>query len=704
MLNKSAKLAIVSLLSLSLTAIGTTVFANNSLNGVDVRKNSADGLEFTLYTTSPYADNVIVTKKSDNKYVILMPNVGSASARPDLSSVKDVVSNVDVRAINDGGNGYTKVTVITTKPVSIKTNTAKSAPETAEQREYRALIAQQKTKPAQPVQTTKPQTAKASTPSASVFKLPEIQPTVSPAEKVKEMQKAQPAVKPAAAPSPKPAEKQVAEKKQNVINAVNKKLQETVKKEEVKKVEKQQIKEKQAVDKEIKNIVPPAPPAKTAQTTQAEPAKPVAAPVQKDIKTPKPINRTNYITKIKNTIQQRMPDNMPLTIAIVLIPLICLITLFKVIKASVIKSNILKKSFADNLSKKPIETPSYDNIINNESLSWQEKYQQYRDESGENKKAKPKETKYNFIAPKVQKSAQAKPSVKSEAKIMNEEVSTPQKLEQIYNTSPSVEKTPLEQEIQLSDSELLAKEPQVQEEENTIQKQLTKTIKLKAFEQKMALEETSRNKKVKHRRVQLELPKEGKHVELGFSQLHTNPRAFKNGNLSVSDLIAKSDKLLGKKKESKPANDYEMITVDEYFNIIGDNDISKVTSPLSDKVADTLAQIRPASNFQPSHRAVTNPISHLRNETKEDYLNGLIVKSGYNIDNDRGFYLVSLDGISALIGRINEEVFVLKKFDRNIDKPLQVRMDNPNVYMVKAGNFKSLVEVSKNQMGVLIEL
>ena len=337
MLNKSAKLAIVSLLSLSLTAIGTTVFANNSLNGVDVRKNSADGLEFTLYTTSPYADNVIVTKKSDNKYVILMPNVGSASARPDLSSVKDVVSNVDVRAINDGGNGYTKVTVITTKPVSIKTNTAKSAPETAEQREYRALIAQQKTKPAQPVQTTKPQTAKAPTPSASVFKLPEIQPTVSPAEKVKEMQKAQPAVKPTAAPTPKPAGKQVAEKKQNVINAVNKKLQETVKKEEVKKVEKQQIKEKQAVDKEIKNIVPPAPPAKSAQTIQSEPAKPIAIPVQKDIKTPKPINRTNYITKIKNTIQQRMPDNMPLTIAIVLIPLICLITLFKVIKASVIK-------------------------------------------------------------------------------------------------------------------------------------------------------------------------------------------------------------------------------------------------------------------------------------------------------------------------------------------------------------------------------
>lgn len=58
----------------------------------------------------------------------------------------------------------------------------------------------------------------------------------------------------------------------------------------------------------------------------------------------------------------------------------------------------------------------------------------------------------------------------------------------------------------------------------------------------------------------------------------------------------------------------------------------------------------------------------------------------------------------ALIGRIKEEIFVLKKFDTQIEKPLQVRQDNPNVYMVKTDGFRSLVEVNDNKMGVLIEL
>ena len=94
----------------------------------------------------------------------------------------------------------------------------------------------------------------------------------------------------------------------------------------------------------------------------------------------------------------------------------------------------------------------------------------------------------------------------------------------------------------------------------------------------------------------------------------------------------------------------------------------------------------------------------MRNETKSSYINGLIVKSGFNIDDNKGFYIVNLDGKSALIGKVNDEVFVLKKFDTNVTNPIQVRHDNANVYMVKAGGFKSLVEVNDDKMGVLIEL
>ena len=82
---------------------------------------------------------------------------------------------------------------------------------------------------------------------------------------------------------------------------------------------------------------------------------------------------------------------------------------------------------------------------------------------------------------------------------------------------------------------------------------------------------------------------------------------------------------------------------------------------------------------------------------------GLVIKTGYNIDENRGFYIANVDGMNTLIGRINNETFVLKTFDKNVDN-LQVRYDNENVYVVKAGDFKALVDVSEDKMGVLIEL
>ena len=85
-------------------------------------------------------------------------------------------------------------------------------------------------------------------------------------------------------------------------------------------------------------------------------------------------------------------------------------------------------------------------------------------------------------------------------------------------------------------------------------------------------------------------------------------------------------------------------------------------------------------------------------------MDSLIVKSGYNIDEERGFYVVNVDGTSALVGRVKDEVFVLKKFDNNVEKPLQVRRDQPNVFMVKADGYRSLVKIDEEKMGVLVEM
>ncbi len=742
MIKNSEKLGLILLLCLSLTNISSgPALADNTLNQVDIRKNSTDGLEFTLYTSSPYADNVVVTKKSDNKYVILMPNVNNAStAKPDFGYAKDVVTDVDVRAINDGAGGYTKVTVITNRPVNIKTNTANTSPVTQEQKEYRALIAQKKTS----VQTPAPNTTQQ---KSAGFKLPEIQPTKT-AQDIAASKTTKKTAENTAKTVTKPAVSKIASSANSQDSNIKKVS--TTKTEPVK----QKAEQKPTTNTEqTLNKNTDAPKTKISENNQkilSSTAENIGKSLDVAIQIPSPQAET---TETSSNIGQsagifisklihKMPQNLPVTLVLVLVPLFCLISLFNLIRNSLIRSQALKASFLNNIAKRRKPIQNYDNIINNENLSWQEKYQQYMDVSGErieamNKAQEAQNEKYTFITkpdaieevqqnqgtyqtiqqpesqsnmqPKVAASKPTKPEPKAaQSKFVTN--SRLEKLERLLHISPNKEKTQIENDIieteniPLSienDNNIQLVQPTVSED-NAINESI-KPIKLKAFAEKDTLEETRRNKRIKHRRIQIELPQEGPHINLGDSELHTNHRMFKNANLSVSDLIATNNKFLNKPEFKEDKNDYEVISVDEYFNIM-DNDKSKVTSSLSDVVANSLASIKPSHTQNTKTSNITNPITKNQNETKADYLSGLIVKSGFNIDANRGFYLVSLDGKSAVVGRIGEEVFVLKKFDRNIDKPLQVRMDNPNVYMVKADNFKSLVEVGQNNMGVLIEL
>ena len=141
--NKYIKIIVVGLV-LGISAISLTTSANE-LNKLDIKKSNSAGsaLNVTIFTENPYNENVAVSQKADNKYVILIPNISGANAsNVDFSSIKDVVSDVNVKSINDGVNGYTKVTLTTTKPVSITTSAKKSTPLTEEQKAYKNLIAQ----------------------------------------------------------------------------------------------------------------------------------------------------------------------------------------------------------------------------------------------------------------------------------------------------------------------------------------------------------------------------------------------------------------------------------------------------------------------------------------------------------------------------------------------------------------------------------
>ncbi len=597
----------------------------SSLVQMDIKKTSESAVDVTFFTTE-IENRPLVTRKSNNKYVILMPSVaGDKTSAPDLSAVKDIITNVDIKNVDDGISGYTKVTFITTKPVNIKTYTQKIAPLTSEEKEAKALIAKVKADSQQSVVSSesKKENTSAKTPTTGKILSAE-------------------------------------NKKQNGITHSKKSVQ------------------------PVKAAILPE---KISEPISSEPAETISKnmpliPDKVESLTPKDIDKFDIkeiekVEKIAYSDNSKKPYNAGWTV--VILPLLALYMMLKMIKSSVHRSKVLRASFAENLSRKPYVKKNYDNIINDSELNWQERYQKFVQESN----GQIKNRRYNFIK-----------TNDTVNKIDEKRI----ELENTLSKTPEIYKP---HEIEIPEEP----KPEVQSEDNAIQKDLNE-IKLKAFAKPLSLHTSNRNR-VKKALPKMPRMKEGKFVKLETNPLNATSRRFRDANLKVSDLIKTGSQYIpndtqGVKLSEKEQN-YIMSSVEEYFALLDKEQARKITrqdNDLSKKVAASLAQVKPSMKMKNTNtKLVSNPI-----ENKDDnYLDGLVVKSGYNIDENRGFYLVSLDGITALVGRVKEEIFVLKKFDENVNK-LQVRLDEGNVYMVKAGDFKSLVDVDENKMGVLIEL
>ena len=161
---------------------------------------------------------------------------------------------------------------------------------------------------------------------------------------------------------------------------------------------------------------------------------------------------------------------------------------------------------------------------------------------------------------------------------------------------------------------------------------------------------------------------------------------------------------------NKENENYLLSSLDEYLSIL-DSEDSKSTTAIARPVSSNLSHPKTSMSDVMRRSGVTNPIAQAPSPMEKfggnkplPYMNGLIVKSGYNIDSEKGFYVVNMDGVSALVGRIKDNIFILKKFDHVVDKAIQVRPDDNNVYIVRVGKFKCLVDVSKDKMWTLIEI
>lgn len=615
------------------------VFANDSNNLVqlDLKRASDNSVDVTLVTSDNYGDNVMVRKKSDTKYVILIPKVQSSGYRAsNLSGLNDLVSNIDVKTVDDTSGGYTKVTLITTRPLDIKTRTQKSAATSAERKEYNTLMAQanaiknnvSKREPQKPVQQKT---------EVTVNKTPAIVNNAKPQQNISKQSK--PKIE-LTEITPEKIEKQAKRPaKTNLISSA---------------------KQDKALE-ELPEALPEIPPVLQSENNQSASAKTDIEPIE---------NISNRTTKIKQSIKsalssvatgfhkatERIPSKLPKALGVGLIAFAVITALAKLFGKSRLEyaNSNPAQSFIDGISDahSPLENQTYDDYVTSKDLTWREKYKLYLDKSAQPVKRANKKGYYSFIKTPNKAAIEQK---------RNE-------LEKLV-TPPSNINSNIEPEI-----------VEVHSEDSAI----AKTVKFKAFSNKNnSLRMTNRSRS-RFKGYEKEIPlHELPTLELNDSPLTISNRSLSGANLKVSDV--------DKRKITYEPKEYIMSSVDEYLSI------------LDHEKEDNLIKENSYSNLPEISAKKENMSSPVKAE-KPSYLKGAIVKSGYKISPEKGIYMINKNGKNTIIGKVNDKMFVLKKFDGVVTDPIQVRHDNANVYMVKAGKFKSLVEVNDDKMGVLIEL
>ena len=746
----------VAIVASLMTGISTVAEANttNNLLQMDVKRSSAtDSVDVTFYTTGD-SSNSIVSRKSNNRYVVLLPNVsGSSSVAPGIGGVKDLITDVDVKHVDDGIGGYMKVTFGTTKPINIKTYIKKTAPLTQAQKDYKALIAQNNIKPAtqtaqqhkkpatpqpavnkQPAQKATPQPVAQTKPASNAktnnnttkttqktetkaITLPKISLTTITPPKLKFEQPKpkveQPKVTPKAKTVTKPIQIPHQEK---VVNSAVHPVDNYVPKMKFDENGKRQIDLEPRINHEIarntttikSNIVENLAPQNNDQIQETMPAQ--------DIQT----NTTQNVDTNKQS--HHFPMWMILAGGLGLF-IVAMFLVFDAISHASHKNTDRLKSFftISNSNQMKRKRKEFQDIIDDENLNWQEKYKKYSEKDKKNNPVKQSQdmsyvtdisaTKKAIITPDMNIPSKSVPTLNSRHQING----IPNL--QSRNTNDIREKL----QAQISQMEhSLSQTPNIEppedvitgvhSEDDTIMNKFS-DIKLKSFAKSVNLKQTHRtlldedDKQTRNKSF-----KEGRFVKLKNSPLSVNKRKSASSQLEVSDVMDSGRKYLtnnnnGEMKMDKQNGNYLLSSLDEYLSILDSEDTKQTTA-----VAESLSKVRPETNVM-SRSGITNPISRGSNPmTKSNksehshYMNGLIVKSGYNIDSEKGFYLVNMDGVSALVGRIKDDIFILKKFNYVVDKPLQVRQDYGSVYIVKAGGFKCLVDVAKDKMGTLIEI
>lgn len=652
----SRKFLFTAVLSVVMFAGNTAFASSNDLLRMDVKKSSSDNtIDVTFFTTGN-PTNTVVTRKSENTYVVLLPNVaGNQSVVPSLGGVKDLVSNVNVKNVDDGIGGYTKITFNTTKPIKIQTNTQKTVPLTKAQQDYKNLIAQnskydpnKKMENFKQTKSTPANTAKANT---------------TPIKQQTETKNT----------TPKTTSATTQNTNKIAIKPVEIKVPQ-VKKEETKPTTPKASESKPEVKENIKT-------AQKSEQTAVKPTFDLANPPAES-KSIKNTNKKQTDKKIKTkTINKSLPV-FPVAGLLSALGILLLGVLMNIISKAV-KNNTKLKEYLENYTpeSKQSNSTDYNEILKKDNLNWQEKYKLYS------------EVKENENSDNSKASYVANISGTNGTVIPDDMQAKVSQMEHALAKTPSM--TPP-----------TTKNKGIQSEDDVISRQMS-GLHLKTFAKNVSLKQTSRHNIPSAKQSLTTAPlKEGKFVNLENSELTMSQRNIGGHGYSISDLVRTGRRFLSKKQVSEELSqkqdEYIISSLEDYLKIV-DLEENKVERNATEEITNLIPKrSRTDMMLSTSPMAKSKPFKNNNIETSD--FSGISVTSRYDIDNDKSIYMVESDGISALIGKIGENITVLKKFDKVINKPLQVRLDYGSVYIVKVGGFKCLVDVAEEKMGTLLEI
>lgn len=664
-INSFVSLILLCALFITIQSVFAVQYFQNNLVKADLSKNTIGGIKLILYTIKPYNDKIVVNKKSDFEYVILLPETSnSLTIKPALSLVADLVKNIEVKTQQYDNNlkGYTKITILTFKPVEIVPETKILQPSISES-DYKELLAQKYKQTPTANNQSKTMISKkepaqlAQKPTQMVQKTKQVKKTVktiTPVLASKTITKTQGSYKTfrtqnvVTKTSLKTANNEYKTRaKVYKKTSVYKKPITVIKKETASRpivnkpivkpvhVEKAMVTPKpKAITKPVhieKPVVPVRPRVKTAPDEEQQPSiinppveeKPVVSSTQETVKTiTKPQEPIAVAPKVETktakfqspVIQQLMAPvkkikgfqkykniikNNLYTILGILVASFILLLLIVRIKSRNFKKQ--KEIFKSHLQEQPVQPKDYTEDIT-EDMDWKEKFQTYVD------------------AKQVQESDT---EIKPESAIVEN-----QELDELFMNESFPET--IESEA-----------PQ----EEVIHADFDEEISIPSVDE-----------------TQVETEQESIYKE-DFVEESELPQDYISQAEETSD--EELDRIFAQEEETELS---ETQTFAEDFSYI-----------------ESLSE-----EYQPQ-------------QEQDEF-----IKSEFPIDATKGFYLVDFEDKTALVGHIDEEYFVLKQFDRKVEGRLQARMDEHKGdsvnYMTKVGDFKALVKVTPQNMNLLIEL